>query len=228
MTETVKAYYDRIGKEYDVDRFGGSSYGQYIHKQECAFLDKWLPENPVQAVLDMGCGTGRFMARATDGVDFSEGMTAEATQKFPNKNFHLAEITNTGLPAGSFEKAFSMHVLMHLDAETTTKFLQEAHRLLAKDGLFIVDFPSAKRRSFGQRKVNAAHWHGSNAQNTSDLLALGNGNWKLVAKRGILFFPIHRFPVRMRLFMRFFDNLFCRSILKGYASYVVVVLQKVG
>ena len=228
MAETVKAYYDRIGKEYDEDRFGRSSYGQYIHKQECAFLDRWLPENPAKAVLDMGCGTGRFMTRATDGVDFSEGMTEEAKLKFPDKQFHIAEITDTHLPAESFEKAFSMHVLMHLDAETTTRFLNEAHRLLVKDGLFIVDFPSAKRRSFGQRKVNATHWHGSNAQNTADLLSLGNGKWKLVAKRGILFFPIHRFPVRMRSFMRFFDNLLCRSFLKGYASYVIVVLQKVG
>ncbi|HLP54291.1 MAG TPA: class I SAM-dependent methyltransferase [Fluviicola sp.] len=226
MSETVKAYYDRIGKEYDDDRFGKSSYGQYIHKQECAFLDKWIPENPSKAVLDMGCGTGRFMTRATDGVDFSEGMTSEAKQKFPEKNFHLASITDTGLPSGSFEKAFSMHVLMHLDQETTAKFLDEAHRLLAEDGLFVVDFPSAKRRSFGQRKVKGTHWHGSNAQNTADLLRLGNEDWKLISKRGILFFPIHRFPVRIRPFMRFFDNIMCRSFLKGYASYVVVVLQR--
>lgn len=223
MTESIRSYYDRIGAAYDDDRFG-ASYGRYIHRQECAFFAKWLPEDPAEAVLDMGCGTGRFMARATDGVDFSTGMMELAQQKYPHKRFHCADITETGLPAGSFRKAFSMHVLMHLDREKTIAFLDEAHRLLEPGGLFIVDFPSAKRRSFGQRKADG--WHGSNAQNAADLLALAPEKWELVRSRGILFFPIHRFPKWMRAPLIGLDNLFCRSFLKGYASYVIVVMRK--
>jgi len=224
MAESVQGYYNRIGAEYDEDRFGGSSYGQYIHRQECAFLNKWLPENPTAAVLDMGCGTGRFMNRATDGVDFSEGMLAQAKLKHADKQFHFGEITSTNLSRNQFEKAFSMHVMMHLDEPTTRQFLVETHRILKPNGILIVDFPSAKRRSFGQRK--ATNWHGSNALNVSDLMAFGDGNWELVKSRGILFFPIHRFPVFMRKAVQVFDNGFCRSFFKSYASYVIVVLRK--
>lgn len=226
MSESVKAYYDRIGHEYDDDRFGSSSYGQYIHRQECAFLDRWLPENPQEKVLDMGCGTGRFMARATDGVDFSEGMLAEAFKKWPEKHFHTASITETGLPEATFKKAFSFHVLMHLDEPTTIQFLAEAHRIVENGGYLIVDFPSEKRRSFGQRKVSADHWHGSNAHTIASLLEVGKGQWKLGKSRGILFLPIHRVPKKLRPYLRWIDDLLCRSFLRNYASYLIVVLKK--
>ena len=224
MAESVQGYYNRIGAEYDEDRFGASSYGQYIHRQECAFLNRWLPENPNCPVLDMGCGTGRVMSRATVGVDFSEGMLTQAKLKYPAKQFHFGEITATNLPENQFEKAFSMHVMMHLDEPTTRQFLVEAHRILQPNGLLIVDFPSAKRRSFGQRKVT--NWHGSNALNVSDLMAFGDGKWEIVKSRGILFFPIHRFPVSMRKAVQVIDNWFCRSFMKSYASYLIVVLKK--
>lgn len=220
----IQAYYNRIGSEYDNDRFGSSSYGQYIHRQECAFFAKWLPENPKDRVLDLGCGTGRFMDRATDGVDFSEGMMAEARKHHPEKRFHFGEITETGLETAAFDKAFSMHVLMHLDKATTNGFFKEAHRLLKKEGLLVVDFPSAKRRSFGQRKAES--WHGSNAFAVAELKSRTAGMFDLIEQRGILFFPIHRFPVWSRRALLAFDTLLCRSFLRSYASYLIVVLRK--
>lgn len=220
----IQAYYNRIGSEYDNDRFGSSSYGQYIHHQECTFFARWLPENPKNRVVDMGCGTGRFMNRATDGVDFSEGMMAEARKRYPEKQFHFGEITETGLPSEAFDKAVSMHVLMHLDAATTTGFFNEAHRLLKKDGLLIVDFPSARRRSFGQRKTE--NWHGSNAFTVEELRALTAGKFQVVAQRGILFFPIHRFPKGVRKALLAVDTLLCRTFLRSYASYLIIVLRK--
>jgi SAM-dependent methyltransferase len=220
----IQAYYNRIGSEYDNDRFGSSSYGQYIHHQECAFFAKWLPEQPKGRVLDMGCGTGRFMDRATDGVDFSEGMMAEARKRHPEKRFHFGTITETGLEAASFDKAFSMHVLMHLDEATTNGFFEEAHRLLKHDGLLIVDFPSATRRSFGQRKVE--NWHGSNAFTVAGLQKMTSEKFDLIAKRGILFFPIHRFPKGVRKALLAFDTLLCRTFLRSYASYLIIVLRK--
>lgn len=223
MAETVQSYYNRIGAEYDKDRFG-NSYGSYIHKQECSFLDELIPENPSDHVLDMGCGTGRFMARASEGVDFSTGMLEEARKKFPDKQFHEATITQTGLPDTAFDKAFSMHVLMHLDEATTSDFFKEANRILKRDGLFIVDFPSAKRRAFGQRK--AENWHGSNAFRTMDLPGVLTGEWEIVDERGVLFFPIHRIPKKLRGMFRRMDNVLCASFLKGYASYSIVVLRK--
>lgn len=223
MTESVQSYYNRIGSEYDQDRFG-NSYGAYIHRQEASFLNRWLPENPTGKVLDMGCGTGRFLSRATEGVDFSEGMLAQAAVRFPDKPLHTASITATGLESNAFDSVFSMHVLMHLDRDTIEGFLDEAYRLLKTGGTCVVDFPSAHRRSFGQRKSD--HWHGSSAFRLGNLPGANPEKWELLAVRGILFFPVHRIPVRLRGFFIGLDNLFCRSFLKRYASYLVVVMRK--
>ena len=222
----ITDYYDTLGPQYDDNRFG-SSYGKYIHSQELLFFHDHFTVPPSGPVIDLGCGTGRFLQFATDGIDFSEGMLDVARAKFPDKTLTAGDITDSGLPAGAFAKAFSMHVVMHLDHRSTQDFLAEAHRLLRPGGLLLFDFPSLKRRAFGQRK--ATSWHGSNALGIAQVrewMSAGASQWELVAARGVLFFPIHRLPVFMRRPLIWLDTLLCRSFLKEYASYVMVVIRK--
>lgn len=223
MTDSIKAYYDALGQTYDENRFG-SSYGKYIHEQEVMFLDKYLPAQPDVATLDMGCGTGRFLTRATDGLDFSQGMLAVAQKKFPEKRLSLGDITHTDFSENIFSKIFSMHVVMHLSEETTQAFILESYRLLEPGGLLVFDFPSQKRR--GIRPHRGGDWHGANSYNLQHIQQLMAGTFKLVEARGILFFPIHRFPGFLRHFFLKLDNFLCRSFLKEYASYLILVLQK--
>ena len=85
MKSDITAYYDRIANLYDTDRFG-NTYGQFIDAQEHAILSQLLHTAAGQRVLDVGCGTGRFLGYATHGLDASAAMLAVARQKQPEKH----------------------------------------------------------------------------------------------------------------------------------------------
>ena len=56
----IQDYYDKIAHKYDADRFG-NSYGRYIDALEREILTTWLHGVKPENVLDIGCGTGRFL-----------------------------------------------------------------------------------------------------------------------------------------------------------------------
>src|SRR6188472_438366 len=85
--DAVKDYYNKIAKDYDTSRFE-NTYGDFIDRQERRYLNKHLPKQGV--ILNLGCGTGRFMEYSTVGSDFSEEMLAVAKAKFPGKDFVTA------------------------------------------------------------------------------------------------------------------------------------------
>lgn len=219
----IEKYYDRIAKTYDESRFS-NTYGQFIHAQETAILKNWLRGTDAAKILDVGCGTGRFLSFAENGLDQSAEMLAVAKAKYPHKNLLVGDAGNTGFASAHFSAAFSFHVFMHLDKEKTQDILREMHRILEPGGTLIIDFPSRKRRRlFNNRQTN---WHGANEFTLGDWKTLAGKRWELKASRGILFFPVHRFPVVLRKFFRLPDNALCRSPLKEYASYLVIRLQK--
>jgi len=219
----IEKYYDRIAKSYDESRFS-NTYGQFIHAQETAILKNWLRGVDPHKTLDVGCGTGRFLPFAENGLDQSPEMLAVARNKYPHKNLSVGDAENTGFPAEHFSAAFSFHVFMHLDKEKSQAILNEMHRILEPGGTFIIDFPSRKRRKlFNNTQTN---WHGANEFTLADWKQIVGNRWQLKASRGILFFPVHRLPVGLRRFFRLPDNLWCRSPFKEYASYLVIRLQK--
>lgn len=96
-------------------------------------------------VIDLGCGSGLFSARfhalgaSVHGVDLSEEMIEIARRDNPGSSFDVADVTNTGLPAGVFDVAISCLVAHYLsDVEP---FFREAARLLRRpEGKFIFSF----------------------------------------------------------------------------------------
>ncbi|MFN0015217.1 MAG: class I SAM-dependent methyltransferase [Saprospiraceae bacterium] len=223
MQSYITAYYDQIANLYDSDRFG-NTYGQFIDAQERAILSQLLGSAVGQRVLDVGCGTGRFLDFATHGLDASAAMLAVARQKQPDKLLTQADFFEQPYENDYFEAAISMHVVMHIASTDLEKLLAEVHRILKPGGQFIFDFPSKPRRTLlGYKSKN---WHGANAFTLSEVQALANAKWQMDVAQGILFLPIHRFPPLMRPFLRSFDTWLCRSFLKKYASYIVVSLAK--
>lgn len=218
----ILSYYNQIAAIYDKDRFE-NSYGRFIHAEEIFFLERHLNKNAT-TTLDVGCGTGRFLNYATHGIDLSPEMLAIAKEKFPNKDLKISDATATGFENNSFEQAFSMHVFMHLDFETSQNILNEVHRILQPNALFIFDFPSQKRRFLSHRTKE--NWHGSNEMSIEKLQQLLENKWVIKHYEGILFLPIHRFPKSWRKSFLRLDQWLCRSFLKGYASYLVVVLER--
>lgn len=62
---------------------------------------------------------------------------------------------------------------------------------------------------------------------TYDQDRFGNSYGQFIDYQGVLFLPIHRFPVWLRQPVRWLDRLLCRSPWREYASYLVVKIQKV-
>ena len=219
----IKSYYNQLAPEYDTDRFD-NTYGQYLHFQERQILIARLGRIPKKNILDMGCGTGRFLEFAENGVDFSEGMLASAREKFPNHRLTTSDISAMPFENNSFKAIYSLHVFMHLDLDTIQKTLVEAHRILQKDGILIFDFPSLPRR----RLVNYQKegWHGNTALEIQAIKNMTKDLFDFEGYEGVLFFPIHRLPKKLRSFFRKIDSWLCRSFLKKWASYHFVFLKK--
>jgi len=220
---SIRNYYDQLAPEYDDDRFN-NTYGQYLHHQEHQILQRQLNGISLDNILDMGCGTGRFLQHAGHGVDFSEGMLQQAQSKFPNRQLTISDISNMPFEASSFKAIYSLHVFMHLDMETIHATIRDAHRILESDGILIFDFPSKARRELINYKKEG--WHGNTALDIATVEQLTEGLFDLENYEGVLFFPIHRVPIRLRSFFRFFDSLLCRSFLRKWASYHFVFLRK--
>jgi len=220
---TIKNYYNQLASEYDDDRFN-NSYGQYLHLQERQILVRSLGHFSKKMILDMGCGTGRFLDFAENGVDFSEGMLREAKEKFPKHNLALSDISKMPFNEGSIKAVYSLHVFMHLDLNTIQKTIQEAHRVLKPNGVLVFDFPSKARRKLINYQKEG--WHGNTALDIGSIEALTNGLFKLEGYEGVLLFPIHRIPFALRPFIRTLDSWLCKSFLKKWASYHFVFLKK--
>ncbi|WP_447636032.1 class I SAM-dependent DNA methyltransferase [Flavobacterium microcysteis] len=223
MIEEIKTYYDELASTYDQNRFG-NSYGTYIDLQERAYLKKNLPSLSSNTILDLGCGTGRFLNYASHGIDISPKMIEIAKGKFPDKDINLGSVSEIPHPNAFFDILFSFHVLMHLDKATVTDFLTESHQKLKDNGRLIFDFPSQKRRRLFN--YNSKGWHGSNALSIREIENLIKSDWKIKQYQGILFFPIHRFPSSLRPLLQKIDTLFCKTFLKEYSSYLVIELEK--
>tara|TARA_R110001599_G_scaffold8548_1_gene41394 strand:+ start:139 stop:945 length:807 start_codon:yes stop_codon:yes gene_type:complete len=96
---------------------------------------------PGAKVLDAGCGPGFVAANAkllgadAEGIDFSEGMVAQAKAKFPNINFSVADVEDLPASDETFDAVLSNIVLFHVaDPEQA---MSEARRVLKPNGRFV-------------------------------------------------------------------------------------------
>lgn len=224
MQDPIFTYYQELARQYDKARFG-SAYGRYIHRQEFQFLTEQLSQIPTGQALELACGTGRLLAFADTGLDFSPNMLELARERWPDKTLVQADATAIPFPDGHFKAIYTLHFIMHLSKGKTREVLEEAYRVLEPGGLLICDFPSYRRRRLtgGHR---TGHWHASNSFSLAGWQDFTAENWKLRDWQGVLFFPIHRIPLRLRWQLRRTDDWFCRHFFKEFASYLLVCMQK--
>jgi hypothetical protein len=60
-----------------------------------------------------------------------------------------------------------------------------------------------------------------------EISELSGKRWKIKNSTGILLFPIHRIPKSLRKYFLPLDILLCKTFLKNWASYQIVVLEKI-
>ncbi|HSD37301.1 MAG TPA: class I SAM-dependent methyltransferase [Rhodocyclaceae bacterium] len=224
--QPINEYYDALARTYDQDRFG-NSYGRYIDALERRILSAWLSGTSPARVLDVGCGTGRLLDFASTGVDSSREMLKLAAEKYPQHRLVLAASSALDVALDSlYDAAICFHVFMHFDAAQIAASFDSIARVVAPGGRVIVDIPSQHRRALGRRPPSKPGWHGNTAANRKDIERWAGANWRVVRRRGILFFPIHRIPSFARPLFSGLDALAGRTPLARYSSYHVYELQR--
>ena len=104
---------------------------------------------PDDQVLELGCGVGRIgrelapQCRSWHGVDIAANMLTVAKQRtshLSNVAFQHLDRTSLSMFAdASFDKAYAVAVLIHLDKEDVFLYLREVARILRPGGLVYVD-----------------------------------------------------------------------------------------
>lgn len=223
MKKEITKYYDNLANTYDENRFS-NSYGKYIHQQENKIIHKYLNSNDIRNNIDIACGTGRFLHFADFGADISKKMVAFSKEKFSQKNIQIADAENLPFENNFLKNALSFHLFMHLELNQVKNITDEVHRILKKEGYFIFDIPSKKRRKLTHYKTSG--WHGANQATVKDILKITGDKWELSNYYGIAFFPIHRIPFKIRKYFIWLDTILCKSPLKEYSSHLIFILKK--
>jgi SAM-dependent methyltransferase len=123
-------------------------------------------------VLELGCGVARIgrelapFCRRWQGVDISENMLEVArsrTARLANVEFHLLSGTSLSRFADStFDKAYSVATLIHLDKEDLFLYLRELARVLRPGGLLYFDTWNLAHEVGWQRwLMEVEHWANS-------------------------------------------------------------------
>jgi SAM-dependent methyltransferase len=216
-------YYDALADSYDADRFG-NTYGRFVDAREQALLRDWLSDVPADAVVELGCGTGRMLAFARVGVDGSAPMLEQARRRHPDRTLVHGPVTATGLPDASFDAAVCFHVLMHLDEASVRAVFAEVARLVRTGGRFLFDIPSGERRSWGRRAPHG--WHADTAATLDSLRDWAGPSWVLRRSHGLLTIPVHRVPRALRARLIPADRWLGASPGRRWASYHAVWMER--
>ena len=104
-------------------------------------LNKFLDFEAGDRVLDLGCGSGRFLVWNTlpgihlVGIDVSPHFALEARN---NVDLLLGDLRRLPIEDGAFSKAYSFDVLEHLSRDDLVSMLDEANRVLEPGGRLFV------------------------------------------------------------------------------------------
>lgn len=224
--QPISDYYDRLAEDYDQVRFG-NSYGRYLDHLERVILRAWLSGTKPADVIDLGCGTGRLLDFAMTGVDASQEMLRVAARKYSSRRLIHATLPQVDSAVEDrFQAGICFHVFMHLDEKAIAASLQSIAQVVKGGGRLILDIPSRHRRSLSRRRPDESGWHGNTAATASDIEAWAGPQWRIVRRRGVLFFPIHRLPSFARPFFRELDDWIGRTPLGRFSSYHVYELER--
>jgi SAM-dependent methyltransferase len=123
-------------------------------------LRRFLAPGPSDAIVDLGCGSGRALVWNRDwgatvvGVDIAPYFSADALSSI---DLLLADLRRLPFADGTFTKAYSLDVLEHLSMDALRAMLGEANRVLAPGGTLFVYTHVRKNAPIaaGLRWVNA-------------------------------------------------------------------------
>ncbi len=127
-------YYNSVSDNYDFSRRAGPRSSRVL-------IDMLSPIDNLR-VLDIGCGTGNFLAKLYQvscklvGLDISAGMLAKARAKVTDAVLVEGDASLMPFSSKSFDAAYCIQVFHHISDKT--KFLQEVYRILRSNGQFVI------------------------------------------------------------------------------------------
>ena len=122
----------------------------------------YLQATPGGRLLEVGCGSGRTLARLAElgwqvqGIDNDPGAVTAARRH--GLSVLQGDLQHAELAAASFDAVVFAHVIEHL--RNPTAALQQAHRLLRPGGRLVVLTPNFASRG---RRYWKRHWRGLEA-----------------------------------------------------------------
>jgi len=108
------------------------------------FTKKFLTLN--SKILEGGCGTGRNVYGLKNwgydvyGVDFAEKTVKKTKEDFPELKVFIQDVRNLDFPNNFFDGYWSIGVIEHF-WEGYNEILQEAKRVIKRDGYLFLTFP---------------------------------------------------------------------------------------
>jgi len=121
-----------------------SSQGYFFDRVQRRVLKLAKNQSSPEVIMDVGCGTGRLLRKAKQqwlnarlvGVDAAGKMIQQATQLFPEAEFHVAMAEALPLPDASVDLAFSTLSFHHWADQA--RGISEIARVLRPQGMFLL------------------------------------------------------------------------------------------
>jgi len=115
---------------------------------------KGLDIQKTDSVLDFGCGIGRLtkpishLCKEIIGADISEKLIGYASKYCDNENTLFKPLNNEegdGLPLNTFDKAYSIIVIQHIEKNKSFRALYNICKSLKMNGKMLIQFPSLEK-----------------------------------------------------------------------------------
>lgn len=190
--------------------------------------NRFLPERNIRAV-DLGCGRGEWLQILTNhypearGVDSNSAMVAECrSHGLWAEQGDLIQWIQTQ-PDCSLDLITAFHVIEHLSFKDLNLLMAEANRLLAEDGMLLIETPNPDNLYTAANMFyrDPTHRHPIPKELASHLLTFhGLADIEII--------PLHPFPESMRLPE---DNELSRrfnDLIYGAQDYVIIARKSAG
>ncbi len=154
-SNALSTSYDRVAADYTAN-IAGELAGKPLDR---ALLQAFAEQvGTLVPVADLGCGPGHvadFLGRfdvQVEGFDLSEGMIAQARQRYPSLTFRQGDMRSLAVADATFGGITAFYSIIHLTEDELAPTFQEWWRVLRPSGCVLVAF------HIGERVVHLDEW----------------------------------------------------------------------